>query len=158
MIAWSDILVLLADAAIKATLIITLAFVGARLLRGASARARHGLWAATLVGVLLIPALSVALPGWSVPLLPALPGASIPPESDGGTGFTWAAASDPAELLSTDLPPREQGVAVTGTAGKREDAGGRRAGWGSPRNWSQALLATWLLGALLMAASWKGDC
>ena len=62
---------LLGTTAVKATLILVMASVLALLLRRSAAATRHLVWATALAGVLLLPALDVALPGWYV----SLPGA-----------------------------------------------------------------------------------
>src|SRR5690349_14122734 len=65
------------DAALKGTLLLILACLAAWLVRRASAALVHRLWSLTLLGLLLLPLLSLALPAWRLPLLP---GTSGPPE------------------------------------------------------------------------------
>ena len=146
-----DGLVLLADATLKVTLILALAFAAACLLRGATARVRHGLWAASLVGALLVPVLSVTLPGWSVPLLPPLPGLSSQPEGDGSAGFALPAAPGSAQRGSADLLPAEPEDALIGEVTAGSSNSGSRRGWWSPRIWGLAVLVAWLLGVMLVA-------
>ncbi len=64
------LLLALADAALKSAALLALAAAASLALRKASAAARHALWVGVLVGVLLLPILSYALPEWRVPWLP----------------------------------------------------------------------------------------
>jgi hypothetical protein len=59
----------LADAILKASLVLLAAAVATRLLRRASAAMRHLIWTIALVSALLMPVLSLALPRWQLPLL-----------------------------------------------------------------------------------------
>ena len=62
---------LLLDAALKATVLLLVAFAIARIMRPISAAGRHLLWTMTILGLLVIPVLSWLLPTWTFPL--ALP-------------------------------------------------------------------------------------
>ena len=147
MMSGSEAVILLADTAVKVTLILAAGFAGAWLLRRASARARHGLWAATLLGALVMPVLSLTLPGWSLPLLPSLHGASPQSENEHYTGVMLL----PGPTI-TESPP------VAGLQPERQEGalevdknlGRVAAGWWSQPNWSLILLAVWVLGALLV--------
>ena len=59
----------LAAAVTKASLLLLAAAGASRLLRRASAAARHFIWTTALLGALVIPALSIALPRWEVPVV-----------------------------------------------------------------------------------------
>jgi beta-lactamase regulating signal transducer with metallopeptidase domain/HEAT repeat protein len=61
----------LAANAVKVTLLLLLTGVAAFVLRKRSAAARHALWCAALVGALLLPVLTLAVPEWKLPVLPA---------------------------------------------------------------------------------------
>ena len=61
-----------ADLVLRATVILALAGLLAAVLRRAPAAARHALWAAALLGILLIP-LVLLFPGWHVIPVPAKP-------------------------------------------------------------------------------------
>lgn len=65
-------LALLGTTAIKATLILAVASALALAMRHSAASTRHLVWATSLAGIILLPALNVVLPGWYV----ALPGAN----------------------------------------------------------------------------------
>jgi beta-lactamase regulating signal transducer with metallopeptidase domain/biopolymer transport protein ExbD len=54
------------DSALKGVVLLALVALGVALLRQASAAARHLVWLLGVVGLLLLPVLSAALPGWRV--------------------------------------------------------------------------------------------
>ena len=66
----------LIGAIVKATLVLLAAFGVTALMRGTSAAARHAVWSAALVGVIVVPLVSIALP-WRVGILPAGWGGSV---------------------------------------------------------------------------------
>jgi beta-lactamase regulating signal transducer with metallopeptidase domain len=61
-----------ADAAVKATIMLSLALLIAIGLRRSSAAIRHRLWSLSLCGVAALPIMSWMIPGWRLPVLPAL--------------------------------------------------------------------------------------
>jgi beta-lactamase regulating signal transducer with metallopeptidase domain len=64
---------LLIDTAIKGTLLIAAAAIVSRMLRDRSAAARHAAWTAAVVGHLALPILTLTVPQWRIPFLPAPP-------------------------------------------------------------------------------------
>ena len=62
---------LLIDTALKGSLLIAAAAAASWFLRGRSAAARHAAWTAAVIGHLALPALSVLMPEWRVPLIPS---------------------------------------------------------------------------------------
>src|SRR5688572_4804054 len=80
----------LPDAAWRGALLLAIAFVVARLLRGQPAAVRHVLWTGTLAGVMAMPILAAVAPVVPVTVpqrvLP-LQRASTPDASLGGSGF-----------------------------------------------------------------------
>src|SRR6476469_3791286 len=58
-----------ADAVGKASILLGAAGLTSLALRRGSASARHLVWTLALVGALLVPVLSLALPRWSVPVV-----------------------------------------------------------------------------------------
>ena len=58
-----------ADAIAKASLLFGAAGLVSFVLRRRSAAARHMIWTLALVGVLVLPVLSIALPRWQLPIL-----------------------------------------------------------------------------------------
>ena len=71
---------LVAEVALKGTLLMAVAAAVTFALRGATATLRHMLWSFTLVAMLVIPALVVVLPRWQIGLLPS-PTAQLPVET-----------------------------------------------------------------------------
>src|SRR5258706_2732345 len=67
---------LLLDLAVKSAALMLVAWMLAATLRRASAATRHWVWSVALVGLLVLPVLSLALPGWRIGLLPSLPNKS----------------------------------------------------------------------------------
>ncbi len=68
-----DALTTLADVSLKAAVILLSAWTLCFLLRNKAARARHLLWSAALLGILVLPGLSFVMPAWRWRALPALP-------------------------------------------------------------------------------------
>ena len=60
----------LVSVTLKSLVLLALAGVAALVLRRASAAARHLVWRLALIGLLLLPVLSLTLPGWQAPLWP----------------------------------------------------------------------------------------
>ncbi|MEO8575441.1 MAG: M56 family metallopeptidase [Gemmatimonadales bacterium] len=69
---------LLIDTALKGSLLILAAAIAVYLLRGRSAAARHAAWSAAVVGHLALPILTLLVPQWRIPLLPAPPWLDTP--------------------------------------------------------------------------------
>src|SRR6476661_9214960 len=67
-----------ADAVGKASILLGAAGLTSLALRRGSASARHLVWTLALVGALIVPVLSLALPRWTVPVV-AIPAAATPP-------------------------------------------------------------------------------
>ncbi|HEX9728221.1 MAG TPA: M56 family metallopeptidase [Gemmatimonadales bacterium] len=62
----------LLDVAVKSTILLLLAAAAAAILRRSAASLRHLVWGLGVVGVLALPVLSVALPQWTVTVLPSI--------------------------------------------------------------------------------------
>ena len=59
----------LVDSVAKATVVLTAALAATTALRHSSAALRHLIWTLALVGALVMPVLSLALPRWELPLI-----------------------------------------------------------------------------------------
>src|SRR5436853_7519574 len=83
-----------ADAVAKATIVFLTAGLASFLLRGRSAAMRHMVWTLALVGVLVLPALSIALPHWQLDLVTI----------ESASSFPLPASSFPLPASSSQLP------------------------------------------------------
>ena len=112
------------DAVAKASLLLGAAGVASVALRRRTASDRHLVWTLALVGSLVVPALSMALPQWRVAVvtIPAAldqPPASNPsmtvdaprraPREQAGTSIL-PAASEPTASVQTGAPARPAGI------------------------------------------------
>jgi HEAT repeat protein/beta-lactamase regulating signal transducer with metallopeptidase domain len=136
----------LADAILKASIVLLAAAVATHTLRRASAALRHLIWTIALLSALLMPALTLAVPRWEVPLI--------------------STAVSPAALVADDVPPapalnrggHRTTTATTAATGPMASAPGTALSSWSPRNLlaaitlEQAIFAIWVLGALAIVA------
>lgn len=152
------------DLALKSTVLLLLACLAVRLLHKASAAWRHLIWSAALGGLLLLPLLSLALPGWRVAWWPAplaVQAASAEPLVD-ETGPLQSSAALEAVALSVVPLPRETAAAMrqqllTAAQTATNPAGNAPASvawWRSAlqRDWQQLPLWLWLVGVLVVIA------
>src|SRR6266550_2479627 len=86
---------LLLDAALKGTILIAAAAIAAYLLRSHSAAARHAAWTAAVVGHLALPAVTLLVPAWRLPFLPAPP---------------WLQSSAPRTVTASSVEPAQLSV------------------------------------------------
>jgi HEAT repeat protein/beta-lactamase regulating signal transducer with metallopeptidase domain len=116
---------------VKATLLLLAAFGITALMRGTSAAARHAVWSAALVGVIVVPLVSIALP-WRMGVLPSGWGDSVGSLIAGSEGPAFedlsrtptptptpiselASATDPGGAdHANDVAPTPQSVESTG--------------------------------------------
>jgi beta-lactamase regulating signal transducer with metallopeptidase domain len=102
----------------RGTVLLVLAAVAALALRRASAATRHLVWALALVGMLALPALTLAAPRWELPWLHVAPlqvpafiaGAGAPLQGDAGT--PWGTMVLAAWAVGALLTLGRYGVAV----------------------------------------------
>ena len=153
--AWVELLL---EATLKSTLCLALAGLVSLLLWRRSAAQRHLVWAAAIVGALLLPLLQLALPEWRLPLgsgWPRLLAASgqeqvaLPPERTPADGTPGAPSLAGAAPSTGTTAPSGAGTVSSGAAvspGGRHPAG--RRSW----NETSTLLLLWSLGATLALA------
>jgi hypothetical protein len=70
---FTTLLPALVDLAVKSAAVLLLAALAAALLARASAAWRHLVWSLSVLGLLVLPIFSLALPAWRVSWLPELP-------------------------------------------------------------------------------------
>ena len=154
--AWLPVLV---DAAVKGTVVLIVASVVSLFVRRASAATRHLVWFLALVGLLGLPALCVALPGWQVlpgwfgigrtAALDAEAAASVadepavPPDSP-----PWSAGRPAGRPEASPSHPRPPGAA-SGTP--PAPAAGAWRPWSAMNLWIW-ILPLWAAGAALSLA------
>lgn len=151
------------DLVLKATLVLGLGLAAIRALADRAAAVRHALLVATTAGAAALPALTLALPDWNVPLLaersgppaaaPARAARATPPEVSAASA---AAAQIPIAALSP--------IAVTTTRSGGRDSASFPASAELPlpsdearTPWLAGLLAVWAAGALLVLARFALD-
>ncbi len=111
---------LLAGYFLRTTVVLTLALLAAAAARKRPAALRHFILSSALVGLLLLPLLSIAPVGWRSPLVPAwmAPAAERPgggAEDAAVTGFRWISkgAAGPAGEAPGDGDLRERALSAT---------------------------------------------
>jgi beta-lactamase regulating signal transducer with metallopeptidase domain len=157
---------ILLDLALKSVVLLLLAGGAAWALRHSSAALRHLVWSVALAGLLVLPALALALPSWRVELLPAaLTEAAQPvnrttplenlrpvdsvlftPETN--ETATNIAAQPPLALPASAAVDEAPAL----TLGQATPSPARWQGLVAALNWKLILLACWLGGMLLVLA------
>ena len=144
-----------ADAVAKSTLLLSAAGIAAVALRRASAAARHMVWTLALVGVLVVPVLSLALPRWQLSIVTlnagtASPGAvPAPAASASPAAATPPAATAAAPLVRTHPRGASSVSPVESPASPPPEATSSIASRPGI-SWQSALLMVWLVGASLV--------
>jgi HEAT repeat protein/beta-lactamase regulating signal transducer with metallopeptidase domain len=152
----------LAEAVLKATLLLATAALASFILRRRSAASRHVMWTLALVGAMAIPVLSIALPRWQLDLvtISQLPGSRSPlpaSRSPLPAGSQLPTVSSQVEVASPQLPPsgvlEDQNPAAVGSpkaAGSGQQATG--SGEQGAGSWQQLALLIWIVGAAAVLA------
>lgn len=140
----------LADAIMKATLLLASAALAAVALRRASAAARHLVWTLALVSAMVLPALSIALPRWQIPLV------------------TLQSSAGASEVATTDAAVPVAPALRVRRAPAQPDAAPVATSFVMPRiSIGAALLLVWTFGAALilgrlavglLAVQWMSRC
>ena len=133
----------LADAVVKASLILGAAGLTSLVLRRASAALRHLVWTLALCSALLLPIVSLALPKWQLSLITV---ASPAPRVESHVDRTVAphAAEHVAPITATAPPLGRAAHSDAETAAVNVS----RAEWLPSFSWQSALIGVWLLGAV----------
>ncbi|HEU4884086.1 MAG TPA: M56 family metallopeptidase [Longimicrobium sp.] len=108
LIPGAEWLPLLAQLALKSTLILLVAWMAATALWRSSAAVRHMVWCVGVAGVLALPLFYAVLPAWNVTVLPASTGAPVaaPAVSTSSVVLDEAPAEDPSDAVA---PVSEEG-------------------------------------------------
>jgi beta-lactamase regulating signal transducer with metallopeptidase domain len=137
------------DAVAKASVILAVTALVAVALRRASASARHLVWSLGLLSALAVPALSVALPRWELPIVTIASPATQMTAALPAVG-SEARATDPvstAPVASVSTPNR------VASAFRRKISSDRAVEAPSarlPLSWTSIILFAWLAGASLI--------
>ena len=154
---------LLIDTALKGSLLILAAAIVAYLLRDRSAAARHAAWSAAVVGHLALPVLTLLVPQWRIPILPAppwleAPAATAPQLANQSTGIEVTSApsgagvatnADPQVTTATPIVP---GPGATSDNKAAREGSTRSAVTAAVKSWPlvSAFGLLWILGAMLV--------
>jgi carboxyl-terminal processing protease len=149
---------LLLDVTIKGGVLLLLAALLAVVLRRASAARLHLLWTLALASLVCLPAVSLLLPSWNLPLHVEEAQATAPPA--GAPGVLVQLAQLPRQTPSSDRPlvvwigeltPQERLAAEGGQNSTPQPASDQSAAvpWLTPRVLCRALLLLWLAGLVL---------
>ena len=131
----------LADAVVKASLVLGAAALMSVILRRASAALRHLVWTLALCSALFLPVVSLMLPKWQLQLVTiASPAAAVE------TTVT-APATEPAVAAVAEAPRLGRDGNAHPTPASTPAPGSRPA-WLPSISWQTALLGIWLLGAI----------
>jgi HEAT repeat protein/beta-lactamase regulating signal transducer with metallopeptidase domain len=131
----------LADAVVKASLVLSAAALTSLILRRASAALRHLVWTLALGSALFLPVVSLAVPKWQLRLV------TIASPAPAVETTVAALAAEPAAASLAEAPP-------LGRAGNADPtpaptpAAASPAAWLPSMSWQTALLGIWLLGAV----------
>jgi beta-lactamase regulating signal transducer with metallopeptidase domain len=144
---------ILLDAAAKGVLLLAMVGLTVCLLRWASAATRHMVWLMGLFGLLLLPALSVVLPAWQIPLLPQpkITAAAAKPfvETPGPAPLPSAVNRRTPEIVSE--PVKAQASPLRSPAALAEAMPAFHAN--PPMHWSAWVLLVWSAGAAVAGLS-----
>jgi HEAT repeat protein/beta-lactamase regulating signal transducer with metallopeptidase domain len=139
-----------ADVIVKATLLFAIAGFVSFLLRRRSAALRHMIWTLALAGVLVLPALSIALPRWQLNLVTIERAAPVAVSS---FQFPVSSSEGVASRQAQVTTRQPQASQVQGTAPESRPQTRIAAASHTARNplsLSAILLAVWMIGALLV--------
>lgn len=152
-VGWGQFLV---DLALKSVIILLGALALAGVCRQAGAAARHRIWIAAVCGLLFLPLLALALPGWRAPLLPSWQPGGQPggqPEARSGVERGMAVAFDGMKEPGDGKEMREQ----TERTERSESLSSFPLISYVPLSlfrsaWQPAVLMIWLIGSLAVLA------
>lgn len=130
-----------ADAVVKATLLLAIAAVSSALLRGRSAAARHLVWTLALLAILALPVLSIALPRWQVPLLRVAADNAAPASGPVISAPPLRRSTEPAPAVGPATPSSERS-SIAASSSTHAVSGFSLNGV----SWPSVLLLLWIAG------------
>ncbi len=142
----------LVDQIVKATILLLAAWGLSRLLRQASAAARHQLWTAALVAILALPLLSQVLPTWRVPVLSAGVAETSTPLNGASSDLTPTPGLQTSVSLALAVPEEQQALPTSNAPIRSQWLVEAWLAEVRQLSASQVLPLVWALGALLCLA------
>jgi HEAT repeat protein/beta-lactamase regulating signal transducer with metallopeptidase domain len=141
----------IADAIAKSTLLLSAAAIVSFALRRGSAAARHMVWTLALAGVLVLPALSLALPRWQLPLVKLSGDAPAPQTAIAPAADSAGSPIDvPAPRLNAPPAPLLERAGARPSSGVSSAQTTRSASVRPTISWPALLLIVWMVGASLV--------
>ncbi|MBL7646731.1 MAG: hypothetical protein JNK74_11130 [Candidatus Hydrogenedentes bacterium] len=152
---WPRLLVALVDTGAKGLILMAAAGLAAAALRRNAAAARHLVWMLALCGLLILPVVSLMMPKWTLPILPAIEAPAVAPIAATPPIATAPAAPVVVSTPMTEIAPVAPNVIPPAARSERPaapiDATPPESAQ-APMNYGVWLLATWLSFALLSLA------
>jgi beta-lactamase regulating signal transducer with metallopeptidase domain len=125
-----------AGISLKVVAVCGIAGIATLLMRGSSAYARKMIWVAALAGLLIMPVMAVFTPVWNLSIIPGIG------EAQGVYSYENPDAGSGKDLMVGPVQPDRSSYPQAGSA----------AGFDPGKiHWSEALLAVWAFGALVMS-------
>jgi HEAT repeat protein/beta-lactamase regulating signal transducer with metallopeptidase domain len=141
----------IADSIAKSTLLLSTAAIVSFALRRGSAAARHMVWTLALAGVLVLPALSLALPRWQLPLVKLSADAPAPQVTTNPPQETAVSAIEAPTRRSNAPSASSRDRAVASSSSLLSTAQTTTAASVRARlSWPTLLLTIWVIGASLV--------
>jgi beta-lactamase regulating signal transducer with metallopeptidase domain len=146
------VLPILAEAAVKSTILIAAAAILSVVMRNRAAAARHLVWTGALIGAVMLPFLGAIAPQWRIAVLPAAV-SDTPPQPNLPNAASLAKLRDDVAALDrgrTARGPRELTAVAEGAQGPASDPSRASASARAPATNSLlvAITAVWAAGAL----------
>jgi HEAT repeat protein/beta-lactamase regulating signal transducer with metallopeptidase domain len=136
------------DAILKSTALLALTALASLLLRRASAATRHMIWTLGLLGALVLPLLSLAVPRWQVPLVSVSTSEAGLGAREFGSSAVESSASntrfDATRNQTTTAKPLPSNLDARASASPAPELPSSRAAF----SWQSLVLAIWVLGVL----------
>ncbi len=138
----------IADAVLKASILLGAAGIACFTLRRASASVRHLIWTLALAGSIAVPALSLALPRWRVNVVPMPAAFDAAPQDQPAADRTAPPRTSSRRAAAATVTPSASAAPQTvGSAPGRSISR-----WAAGLRWETLALALWLAGFLIVGA------